>query len=364
MKILYKTAQKLKFGSMFAGIEVKTNGTELFFSVRPRNNAARLYTSALQLTVTYCGVSRTMSWSAFRTELSASFPYVDSVKEITVSGAEITYKEVAYGTSHVFSWGGSFSDPDPTLEVVFPMGFKEDCPSEITWTVSDPLGREYRVLGVTVFGKLPSAGKWAYSVQSGYTDTSFSYLVGDDYDFNSIYCIHVEVMVGVYDSSDDDDEHYTGFAEAISPLYSIGENDAPYPPYFLSITKPRKGEPCTVEWNEVVDEDYPVTSYRLMYAVNGGTFNTELLNGSATSFTHTHDDSVTKFRYEVRSQSDVKTQYGSTTTTYSGYIASDWIDITESNVYIGYNGEVCCVSEMYLGKDGAVVEVSPNVTVG
>lgn len=363
MKILYKTIKKLTFASMLARIEMKTDGRTLYFTVSPKNNSASLYSSALSLTVSYGGSSQTMSWSAFRTEESVTFAYSDSVKELTIAGAEITYKDVSYGTSHTFSWGGSYSDPDPTLDVTFPMGFKEDNSSEVTWTVSDPEGREYRVLGVNVTGRYTILGNHVNFVQSGYTQTSFTYAVGDDLEFSAMDYVRIEVMIGVYGSSSDDDEHYTGFAEAVSPWYVVGYADEPYPPYIISVSKPLKGQPCTIEWSPVVDADYPVTSYKLMYAVNGGIFETELLQENATSFTHTHGDSVASFRYEVRAQSQ-KTVGFTTTSVNSRYIVSDWYDVTSSNVYIGKDGAVCTASKMYLGKDGAVVEVSPNVTVG
>ncbi|MBE6541055.1 MAG: hypothetical protein E7672_01245 [Ruminococcaceae bacterium] len=357
MKTLYKTAKLLTVGGYRACIEVMSDGKQLHFSITHKNNSKTAYSGTVAIDVTYNGESRALEWKTAGSA-SAVFDYSDSVKSVVVSGAEINYKNVSYGTSHVFTWAGSYSTPDPTLNLTCPLVFVYNKTSDLTWKVSDPLGREYRVLGVNLVGKYSPDENFMTVIQSSYTSSSYSYTPGPYTQFTIGHYVFLEVMIGVFGSSDDDDESYVGFAEAKTPIYYINQNALSAAPYFVSISELKKGETCTVKWKDVNDDSpYSIKSYELMCGVNGGTVDTTLYSGSGTSYTYTIGEDVKTVKFAVRSISHYSSKH-------SEYNITEWKRVAGGvNIYIGVGGEVKEAVGAYLGRGGDLIEIG-EVTVG
>ncbi len=360
MKILYKTIQTLTIGGYYARICVETDGTKLYFTISPKPVTSTMYSGTLSVNVKYNNTTKTVSWD-LSGDAEVSFTYSSGVKTVTLSGAEITYKGTSYGTAKVFTWGGTYSDPDPTLTVTYPVGVHKNQAAVLKWTVSDSLNRTYKVLGVNVCGRLTADDNWFNELQSSTSNTQFSFTPQDVSQFVETNQIYFEVMIGFYAASGADDEIYTGFAEIKTPIYLINSTKSlPCAPYYISVTQPERGKPCTITWSDVTDQVREVTAYKLVYGKNGGAVSTTLLDeddAKVTSYTFTIPSGIKTIKFGLRSLTDVSYSY-------SAYNMTPWLEVKGGNLYVGYGGKVVQASAVYIGKDGSIVSVDPTVSVG
>lgn len=360
MKILYKTIQQLTLGGYYARISVETDGSLLYFKVSPKPITSSVYSGALTLTLNYNNTTKNIVWNLAE-DAETTFTYKSSAKTVTISGVEITYKSVSYGTSHGFTWGGTYTDPDPTLNVTYPVGVHKDAAAILKWTVNDPRSRTYKVLGVNVCGKLNPDSSWFNEQQSTTSTSQFSFTPEKVSQFVAGNYIYFEVMLGFYASSGDDVEEYTGFAEIKTPVYLINSTKSlPCAPYYISITQPERGRPCTITWSDVTDQTREVTAYKLVYGKNGGSVSTVLLDdddAKVTSYTFTIPSGIKTIKFGLRSLTEVSYSY-------SAYNLTPWFDVIGGNLYVGYGGKLVQASAVYLGKDGSIVSVDPTVHVG
>lgn len=366
MKLLYKSMVYFVIGEFSAGskaplysvFSVETDGSSLFVTLSPMHVAQESYSEGVNVPVTYNGVAKSLSASAFTSPLSASFPYSDSVKSLHL-GTAVYFGGENHPDGADISWKGSASDPTPALTLSIEGIRGENDNVGLSWSIALPdsaLTDEYRAFLTQITYR-------KYSSENGETRENIRYVSPQKIDGGSLrYYYSVKAgdrvtifaYAALYSSPDDAAEDYIGLAKAETrELTAAGENQF-YQPYDLRLSSPVAGAPVKISWKKPADTVCPYynTVCELERAVNGGEY-ALIYSGASESFTDSVGGGWESVSYRVRVSG------------HSYVSASEWTDtgelgVIKTNVYIGGKP----AAAMFVGTPAGIRTLVPIMRVG
>ncbi len=363
MKILFKNLSDMCVGdwentsytsNIYVDFRVKTDGVKLYVSMAPMYVYRDSYTESVSVPITYNGVTKTLSASVFRKELTAEFNYSDGVKSLFVGGGVYLYNGSDSSASYsengkTISWLGGADEFEPTFSITFDGWREDDGYIEPKWILSPPSGKKAYVINVCHTHKAAINGgevreslKYSYPVKISSNTFSFSSSLsaGDRF--------YLKMYVAVYNSANDAADDYIDLYEYSTREIVVSAYRQYYQPYGLEYRAPVAGGSLKVSWISPRDPDLYLSRtnpYELQRSVNGGTWETVYL-GKSLFFTDTIPSSCDTVSYRVR------------VTAYA-YSASNWCvgEVKEtilSNIYVGVNGAPRLAVGAFVGDVRAV----------
>ena len=335
MKFLFKNTEPFSLGSRKYFVKVTTDGERLYATVYNQYGASGNVAGS----VTYNGSSEAVSFTS-SPECVVSFPYSDSQKTLGLT---------LNGVSESYLWRGSADDPSPSVGITY-TGVRRGDNLVVSFTYSGE-AENCALIAPIIDIKLP--GGWttpSYTVEKR-TGASFSKLIDPLVPDGSRF--KITLLFACYESPSDATEDYIGLAEYTLPELVITGAGTPLAPSGLRYS-PAALAPFTVSWNAVNDPQFGNISYVLTRSVNGGDSVT-VHDGVSCSYTDTLPVGADTVSYSVSSKSG-----GILSAEYIG----DAVAVSQSNVFIGINGQPVRASGLYIGTDGAPRSASPSVIIG
>lgn len=360
MGILYRTVSELYIGGKEARFTVYggTSGS-IRAELEPYSANSSVYTDGLDAVLSYNGEEKTLSCSPFTKAVSCLFHFVGDVKSITLSSSDgIVYGGVSY-ESYTFTWAGDGTiNASPVPSVTYYSDFIRGSTSRLEWkTDGIPDGYRAYTIGVWEFRSTKAAVEPVYtrSVASEEKSAEFVY-EHTEQSITAGSCIFYRIAFGLFpeDSAEEAGrEDYELYFELDSPVYVCsGTSDKVVAPHSLCGGSISKNRVTNVTWSLPYNSSR-VAGFCLEYTYDTGTWYTIFWNVCASnSYSFTVPTGATRiaFRiasYSVRGKADT-----------SSYSYSPWLELTGSNVYVGYRGGVVRAAEISVGTSSANAVVS------
>lgn len=347
MRILFVTIGDLTVNGRFARLKVETDGSLLYVTLGrfPRTSSSNTYS----MSVTYNGETRmtVVSSSADKTVI---FPYSDVVRELTLSGNQISYDGESYGSSAIFSWKGGVNDPVPEAVVDFE-GIRHK--RYFTFDYSFKNGNAGQMHLVAVYGNYHNIERDSWGVathlQAKREGGSFSKTCS--YDPAEYDKVEYYLYFACYESSSDGRDEYVGICEYVSPVYYISSIGSPYAPFGIEYGAAVNGV-REIVWQMTEDSNFDDVEFELQRSVDGGEHETVYL-GNETSYRDTDVSGSVSYRVRAVSGADASPWCGREASPYS-----------RCNVYIGVGGVVQPARSVYIGVGGVPALTSGEVLIG
>lgn len=353
MAILFRNTAVLTIGGMEARLTVYSGSGRIRVELAPFSSSVKtVYTGSLHAAVNYGGTEKTLTGSPFTQPVSAVFRGTDGEKSLTLTSEEIVYDGKA-SSSVTVSWKGDGTLEGPVLRISHATGLRAGMSSQIDWTV-DGVPEGYRAFTVGVWmyraPNTMAAPSYTRSCPVDRKSTEFS-LVQTLSDLETGNIVFYRIAVGLYRADGADSagrDEYELYLETDSPSY-VCSGDTVYTlaPYDLRCSGLRRNRTVTVTWKTLPDAT-GTEGFRLEYSRDAGDW-TELFwsawESKSYSFAVPEDCDRMIFRilaYSVRSKYE-----------QSKYVYTPWIEIGDSNLYVGHNGNPVPAAEIYVGSASA-----------
>lgn len=353
MGILYRTVSDFSVCGMTARLTVYGGSSSIRVEIEPYSETSAVYGDNLNAVISYNGEEKTLSCSPFTKAVSVLFHFVSDVKSVTVSSSGgVVYGDVS-SDSHTFSWHGDGNLSAPTPAITYYSDLIRGNTSRLEWEVSGvPAG--YRAYTVGIWKnkatKAAVSPVFTRSVEVAGKSSDFVY-EHTEQSLSAGNCISYRLAFGLYPEDGAEEmgrEDYELYFELDSPVYVCsGTSDKVVAPHSLCAGKPDKNRITNVTWSLPYNSSR-VAGFCLEYTYDAGTWYTIFWNVCASnsySFTVPAGASRVAFRiasYSVRGKADT-----------SSYSYSPWLELTQSNVYVGFSGNVIRASGICIGTDTA-----------
>lgn len=358
MAIVFRTISDLIIDGMEARLTVYCSGDYLKVQIEPYNSATTTaYTADLQVTVTYNGVSRTLSASPFTEKVSALFDFMRDVREVQLSASTVSYDGVS-ASSRTFAWKGDGTVAAPNLSISYYSGLMLGLASRIEWEISGvPDGYTASTVGVWFYYAAATKAVPEYTrtavVSQRTSQTAFEHTISELASKNVVF---YRIAVALYENAGDAAEDYVAYAEIDSPSYvCTGETIytlAPCNLHYPSIIT--KGRTFTISW-ELLDAATGTAGVELQYSYNERNVWYDvctLTDPSITSYPYTVTSDWTSVAFRICSYS-TRSKYET-----SNYSYGKWSKIGGSNVYVGRDGAPVPASAVQVGAAAASAVLS------
>ena len=360
MAILFRTITALTVGGMSARLTVYAGTSRIRVELAPyAEDSGTVYTGALEASVTYNGVTETLSANPFTGAVSAAFGFVPEVKELTLSSASgIGYGGTSSGTC-TFSWKGDGTVPVPELAVSSYSGLMKGQPSRVEWSVGGvPAGHRAYTIGVWLGFAETMWTKTTYTRSELVTERTAAQVFEHTMDgLEAQNALFYRIAVGLYPEDGAENagrEDYVSYAEIDTPVYVCsGSSIYTLTPCNLRWGTVQKNRAFTIRW-DLLAAATATGGVKVDYCHDGETTWYSMYDGTADScsFTVTKDWKTIQLRiaaYSTRSKHEV-----------SAYLYGRVIEIGTGNVYVGYSGSIVPAAEVRVGSGKA----SPVLYVG
>lgn len=351
MKLLFLTTADLQTGGNTVRIKVETDGTTLYVKAGRFPRSTSSY-GGVYLEITYNGEAKAMSSSPF-SDMQVSFPYSDSVKQITVSGGELYYDGVEYGESITFAWKGNYSDPTPSVNVSF-NGIRYE--SQFTLSFSYNNKGSYYIYPIAVYANTwhTENKKWYRLTYLSAKSTSSSLSKSLSSTQNNRSKIEFYIYFAMYKKSTDAEDDYIGICEYVTPVYTITNRGTPYAPHGLYYDDVEAGIREEVSWTRVADSSFSTVEYQLQRSIDGADY-VDIYEGEDDYYYDRVPEKTRTVSYRVRAVSDDKV---------SAWCEGDEKNLVKCNAYVGVNGVIRSGMAVYIGVNGQPKETQGEFIVG
>ncbi len=360
MAILFRTLSALTVDGMGARLTVYQGGGRIRVELAPyQSSGTAAYADALQATVTYNGVSASLTRSAFTTAASANFEFSPDVRQLTLSAVSVAYRGTT-AASRTISWKGDGTVEAPTVSVASFSGLRIGQPCRFAWAIDHiPTGYVARTVGLWRYFAPENEMNPAYIRTQAFsgksTMTAYEHTISDLAEGNLMY---YKLAVALYASAAEDAEDFVAYTELDTPSYLCsGEEIATLAPCNLRYpSSVARGRPITIRW-ELLAAATSTASVTVQYSYNGRTgvwYDVCTIDDkrvTSTTFTVT-DASWTNVAFRIYATS-TRSKFEK-----SGYCyGENWSQIGASNVYVGRGGIPVHASAVQIGagnvSDGA-----------
>lgn len=354
MAILFRNTADLTIGGMTARLTVYFLDGRLRAELTPDDpQTATVYTGALDVTVTYNGTVRQLSANPFTKAVSAVFKAAEGQKSLMLSSAaEIVYGGTA-SSSLTVSWKGDGSLAPPALGISYASGLRLDHSSRIEWNVDGvPEGYLACTLGVWMYRTLRMALEADYTrsclIDRKCMDSGLEHSISD---LEKRQAVYYRIAVGLYRA---DGAEYAGrddyelYLEIETPVYVCSGSDVyTLAPHDFRCSGVLRNRVVNLTW-KVLPDAVETGGFRVDYTYATGNW-TQLFWSAcpSNSYSFSVPEGITKIAFRILSYSTRSRNE------QSEYLYGPWLEIGQSNVYVGYGGSIVPASEIRVGSGTA-----------
>lgn len=361
MAILFRSSADFSVGGMAARLTVYFSNGRLRAELAPDAPvSSTVYTDALDVTVTYGGEEKRLYRNPFTKPVSAVFPAVDGLKNLTLtSPAEIVYDGTGSGSLTV-SWKGDGTLEGAQLSVTRASGLRLQQNSRIEWSVSGvPDGYLAYTLGVWMW-RAPTTGIEPVYTRSCLTDRKSADFVLehsiDDLAVKNV--VFYRIAVGLYradGAASAGREDYELYLETDSPAFVCsGDNLYTIAPYDLRCSGIGRNRVVHLTW-KTLETATEMKGFHMQYTYKNGIWEDVFWDVCPSlSYSFRIPENAERAAFRIKAYSS-RSKYEQ-----SEFLYSPWLEIGQSNVYVGHHGGVVPASELFVGTASA----SASVTVG
>lgn len=354
MAILFRNTADLLVGGMKTRLTVYSHEGRLRAELIPDpDQATEVYTGALDVTVTYNGVSKRLTAAPFTKAVSAVFPEIAGQKSLSLTAAAgFVYGGAPYA-SVTIAWKGDGSLTGPVLRITSFSGLRLENTSRVAWTADGvPEGYIAYTLGVWMYfaprSKIVTDYRRSCLIGQKSTDFSLEHTIDGLEEKNTVF---YRIAVGLYragsaDSAGRDDYEY--YLEIDTPVHVCSGGDIyTLAPCGLHYALSRRNRVVNITWS-TVEAASATKGYRLDYSCDGSSW-TQIFWDScpSASSSFTVPAGAEKIAFRILSYSD-RSKYEQSTLLYG-----PWLELGQSNVYVGYHGGVVPAAEIHIGSAAA-----------